>query len=354
MIYGRVKRMKFKKLLLAAFLSCGAFATAAAQTAVEIPEDYAAAEVKTAFNADGPKLLFSDSPEMVYQTGILYRDTVQGAVRIFFHHVNATSGDKKLAVLLRNADQLRPVHYTVKRKGVSQPDYNYMNAGKKAERDYFDEAQQQQERGALGFGVSRELLSGCGALLPVNELLTGMLDLELERPAQISVLLCEPQTDVEIFDESAPVLPMDEHPLRGTFANSDWHYTLKKPVQRGKAPYRLKLAGAEEGYAKGVDATTGLAAENYGNYGVVYQVDFTVAGDKPVNLLLNPLGGAFAGYGVLQSAHGRMLLALPDYDLCVGERFEEAVNLGRLQPGAYSFIWSPPGASNLPVELIWR
>lgn len=347
--------MNCRKLLLGAalWLACGTFNTAAAQSAATIPEDYAAREVKADFAADGPKLLFSDSPEMVYQTGILYRDKVQGAVRIFFHHVNAMNSDKKLALLLHNADQLRPVHYTIKRRGVSLPDYNYMNAGKKAERDYFAE-KQQQEQGALGFGRSCELLGGRGVVLSPNEIVTGTIDLELTRPAQISVLLCEPQTDLEIFNDSAAVLPMDEHPLRGTFAASDWHYTLQEPVRRDSMPYKLKLAGADEGYAKGVDATTGLAAENYGNYGVVYQVDFTVAGDKPVNLLLNPIGGAFAGYGVLQSAKERRLLPLPDYDLCVGERLEDAVDLGRLKPGAYSFIWSPPGASNLPVELIWR
>lgn len=347
--------MKWSKYLwaAAALLACGLADTAAAQTAVTIPADYETREVQAAFSADGPTLLFSDSPEMVYQTGVLYRDTAQGAVRIFFHHVNAMGSAKKLAVLLHNEKQLRPVRYTIKRQGISRPDYNYMNAGKKVELAYFTE-EQQQEQGSLGFGSSRELLSGRGIVAPPNEIVTGMIDLELERPAQISVLLCEPQTDIELFNESAPVLPMDEHPLRGTFSKSDWHYSLSKPLQRAEQPYKLKLAGSDEGYARGVDATTGLAAENYGNYGVVYQVDFTVGGEQPVSLVFNPIGGAFAGYGVLQSAQGRRLLALPDYDLCLGERIEEAVELARLEPGAYSFIWSPPGASNLPVELIWR
>ncbi len=290
---------------------------------------------------------------MVYQTGVLYRDVAQGSVRIFFHHVNAMGGDKKLAVLLRNESQLRPVRCEIKRQGVSQPDYNYMNAGKKAELAYFADGQEREER-LLGFGDSRELLSGRGVIVAPDELLTGMIDLELERPAQISVLLCEPRTDIELFNDAAAILPMDEHPLRGTFAKSDWRYLVKKPLQREEQPYRLKLAGAEEGYARGVDAVSGLPAENYGNYGVVYQVDFTIGGDRPVSFLLNPIGGAFAGYGVLQSAGERRLLALPDYDLCLGETIEEAVELARLAPGAYSFIWSPPGASNLPVELIWR
>ena len=59
-------------------------------------------------------------------------------------------------------------------------------------------------------------------------------------------------------------------------------------------------------------------------------------------------------YGVLEHEGERELVALPDYDLCLGETIEEAVELGKLKNGQYSFIWSPPGASNLPIELIWR
>ena len=41
-------------------------------------------ELRAKVKAEGPKLLFSDSPEMVYETGILYRDTLQGEGRLFF------------------------------------------------------------------------------------------------------------------------------------------------------------------------------------------------------------------------------------------------------------------------------
>ena len=43
-------------------------------------------EPKINVTKDGPVLLFSDSPEMVKKCGIMYRDTVNGKVRIFFHH----------------------------------------------------------------------------------------------------------------------------------------------------------------------------------------------------------------------------------------------------------------------------
>ena len=351
---------KIGALAVALLASCTLWTSAEAAPSVRItqiplsvPEDYAAATPAAKFKASGPTLLFSDSPEMVYHNGILYRDTVQGKVRLFFHHVNAVQGTKKLAIVLKN-EKMRPVHYKVTRQGVDGPGYNYMAVGKESQRKYFATEAQRLSCGSLGFGRSLELLSGRGMLLETDQLLTGTIDLELDRPAQISILMCEPQADVELFNENASIQPMDEHPLRGTFAKSDWEYTVKQPIS-GNKPLKLKLAGTDaEGYIKGVDKTTGLPAENYGNYGVIYKVNFTVASERPISFLLNPIGGYFAGYGVLEHDGQRELLALPEYDLCLGETIEEAVELGRLKSGKYSFIWSPPGASNLPIELIWR
>ena len=77
-------------------------------------------ELRAKVKAEGPKLLFSDSPEMVYETGILYRDTLQGEGRLFFHHVNGTSKLKKLAIIVKN-NGLRPVNFTVTRSGIDGP-----------------------------------------------------------------------------------------------------------------------------------------------------------------------------------------------------------------------------------------
>ena len=77
-------------------------------------------------------------------------------------------------------------------------------------------------------------------------------------------------------------------------------------------------------------------------------------GKRPVSFIVNPIGGYFAGYGILVHKGKQQLVPLPDYDLCFGETIEEAVELGKLKNGQYSFIWSPPGASNLPIELIWQ
>ena len=349
----------FKKILCALAIACVYSSSALAamqQIPLSIPEDYEAKTVSVKYSTQGPKLLFSDSPEMVYHNGILYRDTVQGKVRIFFHHVNAVEGTKKLALMLKNT-KMRPVHYKLLQEGVAGPGYNYMEVGKEAQRRYFGvepkNVKPEKAEGTMGFAQSVELLSGKGVLLDTNELLTGTIDLQLDAPTEVSLLMCEPQTDLELFNENAKIQPMDEHPLRGSFAKSDWEYTLKRAIN-GNKTVKLKLAGAEaEGYIKGVDATTNLPAENYGNYGVIYRVNFTIDSKQPVGFILNPIGGYFAGYGVLEHNGERKLIALPEYDLALGETVEEAVELGKLKSGKYTFIWSPPGASNLPIELVW-
>lgn len=349
--------MNLKKALQAFLVtvSCGVLNIAGAQQRpVFIPEDYVAEQAD--FVANGPKLLFSDSPETVYNNGILYRDKVEGDVRLFLHHVNGVAGKKKLAVMLKNTDNLRPVTYNVTRSGVAGFNYDYMRDGKNSQKEYFDDSSQKPQDGKLGFGRSHELLSGRGIILPTDKLYTATIDLHFDKPVEVSVLMCETKSDLELFNEAAAIQPMDEHPLRGTFEAADWNYTLKKPVNAPEKPLMLELATSQEGYAKGVDATTGLPAENYGNYGVIYKVNFTVDGKKPISFILNPIGGPFAGYGVLENKTKgeRQLLALPESTVCVGTKIEEAIELGKLKAGEYSFIWSPPGASNLPVQLIWE
>ena len=72
------------------------------------PEEYRDVPV-TVINS-GPTLLFSDSPETVYGTGILYKDVISGEGRVFFHHVNGTKERLKLAIMVRPVDKLSLIH----------------------------------------------------------------------------------------------------------------------------------------------------------------------------------------------------------------------------------------------------
>ena len=313
-----------------AFLPLNAFASDELITGRGLPETYT--EVTAQKTSSGSTLIFSDSPEMVYRNGVLYRDTVSGDVRIFFHHVNAMENNKKLAVILSN-EQMRPVKYSVAN--------NSSGVHNKTE-------------GNLGFGNNTELLTGHGYVLEPAQLLVGTIDLHTDRPVQVSVVMCDEKTDLDLYNEYAPVQPMDEHPLRGTFDDADWNYTVSAPLNTdNNKVYMLELASEEQGFAHGKDGTTGKDAVNYGNYGIVYSVNFTISGNKPAAMYLNPLGGLFAGYGVLKKAGEEKILPLPQDKVAIGDSYDDLLKLGVLESGTYSFIWSPPGASNLPVRLYW-
>lgn len=309
-------------------------------------------EVKYIVEKSGPTLLFSDSPEMVYKTGILYRDKVQGNVRLFFHHVNATASPKKLAIMLKH-DNVRGISYSITKRGVCQPAYDWLKGGKDAEEQYFA-LQEQQPWVKLGYGRSAELLNGKGMMLEPNQLVTGIVDLEISKEAEISVLMCEPQSDLELFNQRTEVEPMDEHPLRGTFAKADWSYKVAEDLKLSKKEAKILCLANSGHFAKGVDKTTGLSAENYGNYGVVYSVDFEIKGKQKVKFYFAPMGGEFAGYGIFTRNGKKKLVALPQDKTSLGELGEDWLELGQLAQGKYNFVWSPAGSSNLPIALVWE
>lgn len=67
-------------------------------------------------------------------------------------------------------------------------------------------------------------------LLPTDQLLTGTIDFFSDRPVEVTVLMCDPKTDIELFSALAKQLPMDEHPLRGTFVKADLNYKLQHSI----------------------------------------------------------------------------------------------------------------------------
>ena len=113
---------------------------------------------------------------------------------------------------------------------------------------------------------------------------------------------------------------------------------------------------------------------NYGNYGILYQINIPTAGRENTRYLLSPLGGVYAGAVRAESGGKRALVQTPatrayfgDQTLPETEQVAQAREEGLLfltqytelaDLGTYtsaqpvSFEYSPPGASNLPVNII--
>ena len=322
----------------------------------------------------GGTLLFSDSPEYVKKVGVLYRDTVTGGARVLYYHLNDTAQPKKLAVVLETEADLATVSVT--RGAAAAPSTDYLHVGKETQLGYFDTRQMNEriyvtkERPRLLVPTMSETV-----LLP-GQLVYGVYDFHANAPVRVSVIMYGADVDPLAFLRVARVLPRDEIALRGTFRGMNRVITSQKI-------YRPDVDGAvyfpigdniHDTYRRGVDVTDGTPVVNYGNYGILYRLSIPTAGRGNVRYFLSPLGGVYAGAVCAESGGHRTLIQTPAVRPYFGDQTppeppnvvqarEEGMLL--LTPyteladlGAYagtqpvSFEYSPPGASNLPVNII--
>ena len=142
----------------------------------------------------GGRLILSDSPEDVAQEGILYRDSVKGNVRLFFHHFNAMPEKKRIVALLTNKGK-KPAKVEVIRYGISRPDADLLRAGRSIQGDYL--RGDRSHKLEVAPGKSALLPSGGGTQpLPPQMLLTGMIDFRVDQELQLVVAAIPEQGDL--------------------------------------------------------------------------------------------------------------------------------------------------------------
>ena len=322
----------------------------------------------------GGTLLFSDSPEYVKETGVLYRDIVTGDARVLYYHLNDTSQPKKVAVVLETDAELASVSVT--RGAAAPPSADYLHVGKVTQIGYFD-THEMNERIYVTKERPRLLVPEMDTtVLAPGQLVYGVYDFHANAPVRVSVIMYGADVDPFAFLRTARVLPRDEIALRGTFRGMNRVITSKKI-------YRPSMDGAvyfpigdnlHDVYRQGIDATDGSSVVNYGNYGILYQISIPTAGRENTRYFLSPLGGVYAGAMRAENGANRRLVETPatrpyfgDQTLPEPPNVAEAREEGLLfltqytelsDLGTYSsaspvqFEYSPPGASNLPVNII--
>lgn len=304
----------------------------------------------------GGKLILSDSPEIVYHEGITYQDTVSGPVRLFFHHVNGTSTPKRIQVLLENkSDQEQKVY--VQKYGLAGPGMNYLEVGKEAQKLYMESLD--------GYWVtipakgSAQLSDELAQMqVPYNALVNGIFDFYSENPITVKVMMVSTKSSEKEWNKQK-VLKGDDTRLRGTFQNSD---RLIVPVQvfRPQEDGTVAITLADhflDTYMTGLDATDGKPSLNYGNYGVFYKI-MMPSDDKAghYQVYMNPRGGEYAGaLGIKNGSDPAYTVMTPENRLYMGVKTEYDVSLaGTFKSGQKTWLtFSPPGASNLPVKLLF-
>lgn len=322
----------------------------------------------------GGTLLFSDSPEYVKETGVLYRDIVTGDARVLYYHLNDTSQPKKVAVVLETDAELASVSVT--RGAAAPPSADYLHVGKVTQIGYFD-THEMNERIYVTKERPRLLVPEMDTtVLAPGQLVYGVYDFHANAPVRVSVIMYGADVDPFAFLRTARVLPRDEIALRGTFRGMNRVITSKKI-------YRPSMDGAvyfpigdnlHDVYRQGIDATDGSSVVNYGNYGILYQISIPTAGRENTRYFLSPLGGVYAGAMRAENGANRRLVETPATRPYFGDQtMPEPPNVAEAREegllfltqytelsdlGTYAsaqpvqFEYSPPGASNLPVNII--
>ena len=318
----------------------------------------------------GGTLIFSDSPEYVRKNGILYTDVVEGDARILFYHLNDTGVRKRFAIIFENMASGTNI-IDITRGGLSAPNKNYFSVGKITqtrymENDFMDRLVLAQHERRVYQPYEDYFL------LQPGQLIHGVCDFTSDKPVRVFLMMYPANADPLQFLNYAEILPKDEHCLRGTFKNMNRTLTLKRPYdwQKDGLGYILIGDNVNDLFKRGVDATDGSEVINYGNYGITYTLNFRMK--FPTRFCLSPLGGHYAGAlrykyygnsGVIQTPESRLYFGdrtPPENPSVVQARIAgisimtETTELSELGSyrGQVSFEYSPPGASNLPVNIV--
>ncbi|MGB9886954.1 MAG: stalk domain-containing protein [Moorellales bacterium] len=285
----------------------------------------------------GTTLVLSNSPENIPGPGILYRDAVEGAVRLFYWHANGTAQPLQVVVLAENK-AVSPARLRVLKEGLAGPDRDAFGVGRKAMLRYWDSAPSPEivlepgELYVLNFAQYRSARPG--------EIVHGIYELEVVGRMDLAVVALPPDTQLRSEYYRLAVLTPDNVHCRGTFANADYQVVAALPSGRPTA-ITFPVSAVQ-----GLDALTGLMATNRGGYGLLYSLRLTTGEERAV--LLNPRGGGVAGAVRVNGS----IVPLPRTG--VGAAPSEAVKVAHLSPGREAEIFfMPPGGANLPLRLLF-
>ena len=281
-------------------------------------------------------MILSDSPEQIFENGILYEERTSGEGRLLFHHLNCTNHAKRLIVTMHNL-QNKPMKVHLYKKEVVGPTKHILFAGKKILENYFlSQDESLVEIPPLETGI---LYDSVNLQWQQKEVLTGIMDFLVEGHGCLKVA-CIDRADALEEITTLSYLQRDCHP-RGTFHILEEAYRLHLP-SFGK--YYMCME-QEEDWVVGKDGITQEITMNKGNYGIMYYV--TIQAEADTNVYLVPRAGVFKG-----------VIQWDDGNLCANERthyfkhFKEPVLLGCVKANHIkSLRYMLPNGSAAPVWL---
>ena len=316
----------------------------------------------------GGTLIFSDSPEYVKDNGILYSDIVEGDCRILFYHLNESTVNKRLAVIVENVhDGFNTVDIT--RGAITNPNWDFLKVGKNVQTQYMSKSfhssiyMLKEDKKLLVDEISSYLIRP-------QQLIYGVYDFNAAHKIKITVLMYPQAADPLSFVNHAKIFDKDQQRLRGTYKGMNRLLKAKEKYNPNTdgIKYIMIADDVNDIFVSGIDSTDESVVKNVGNYGINYTIELETTGKTKIGLV--PLGGVYAG--AMRDLNKNKLLETPSKRIYFGEKtpkepesvkkareegltllttYTEIEYLGTYE-GKVKFEYTPPGASNLPVELI--
>lgn len=347
---------------------------------LDLGEESIPAIQMTRVDAGGPQFLLSDKPEY-FRTGdgIAMQERIEpGRIRLYIYHVpEPTDAKKTITAVIENIGD-KPMNFRFHRYAFPKPGKDYHQIGKSGLIDYYSgrapsgtRVLKPGKRMAVDPAMDRTVVGK-------DYLVHGFYEFEIDQPAVVTVFQREPGVDsaqaMDQLEKLPRVLP-GHNPSgsgRGLFQPSDFEVT---PTEEGfvldtaDGPQQIIVAdGNRDAWIVGRDSIAGLAeAPLKGNYGVMYRIklNYKSSDGKGVAMLVynSRSGGKWCSKQALalQVSEGEFpggTVPAPSDRVRYGGP-PETVLIQRFPPpaegetGTIEVLFSPPGASCLPVPLLF-
>lgn len=282
-------------------------------------------------------LLFSNDPENLRQPGVLYRDTISGAFRIFYYHVTNTARPMQVTVWAQNSTPW-PAFLTIKHVGLAQPSKDWAYAGGTAVAAYL---QSNTHKVILLKPGQVIRLQATKPVTTIGEALTGILSGEAQGPITFWITANAPFQPTPF---GLPILPAQPGTLmRGTFLQASRSFHVTSSTQGAL------LLGANRSWDTFLTGTSALdpgrVAKDVGNYGVLYHLHWQITPQAGLfAACLSPRGGLWGG----GMGFGQGMIAIP----YIGAKQEAILTYVDARRGLdLNLSLMPAGGSYLPIVL---
>jgi PKD repeat protein len=251
----------------------------------------------TVFREASRTLLMSDSPENITQYGVLYRDEVNGKARLYANHINEMNADVQFAIIATNNGS-QPVTVKTTRQGEVYPSAFINLIGYQASVDYLvgdvkKPALTVKPGESTAYAYLPKLMKGQGINL--------IYDVETNADVTFTFAAMIPN-DPMVAALYYKELPYDRH-VRGSFPVSDIRMEADASSLSGVKKFTLG-DNVDDSFVKGYDVFRKETVENYGNYGVLYNLRIKNPGKVAVMMIAR--GGIYKGP---LKINGKMVLA---------------------------------------------